>query len=88
MPNLKDRSGNEDAADRPDRYGRPPECPQCGSAEVIPIVYGFPGHRMLEKAKRGQIALGGCVISGDDPQWQCSSCRHSWGGFDPEPSAE
>lgn len=34
-------------------------CPECGSQEVLPIVYGLPGSDMLEMSERGEILLGG-----------------------------
>jgi DNA-directed RNA polymerase subunit RPC12/RpoP len=55
-----------------------PVCPKCGSTEVVRIVYGLPGPELLEEAKRGQIALGGCCVTGNDPQWHCHECGHRW----------
>lgn len=48
-------------------------CPRCGN-ELLPIVYGMPGPEMLEKAERGEIYLGGCVITPDDPKYYCDAC--------------
>ena len=48
-------------------------CPICGS-ELIPIVYGMPGPEMLKKAERGEIYLGGCLITPDDPKYYCDDC--------------
>ncbi|GAB2645431.1 hypothetical protein ACWDYH_03285 [Nocardia goodfellowii] len=36
-------------------------------------------------AVRGDIRLGGCVVSADDPQWECSRCKQLW--RDPEGAA-
>ena len=41
---------------------------------MLPIVFGFPMPEMLEAAERGEIALGGCVVTGEDPTHQCSAC--------------
>jgi len=41
-------------------------CRLCGG-RTIPIAYGFPGDDLFEAAERGEIVLGGCVLSGDDP---------------------
>ena len=54
-------------------------CPRCGSNTVLPILYGLPAGEAVEEAKRGEIALGGCCISDDMPQWHCSECEHRWG---------
>ena len=49
-----------------------PKCEKCG-ATTIPIVYGYPSGSMFRDAARGKIALGGCVIFGNDPRWKCSA---------------
>jgi hypothetical protein len=56
-------------------------CVQCGSHEVIPIVYGLPDAELLEQAEAGEIWLGGCVVEEDSPVWHCSDCGHEWGRF-------
>jgi len=56
-----------------------PACPECGTSEnVIPIIYGYPGPELREAADRGEVWLGGCVITGDDPLWHCKDCGKSW----------
>ncbi len=65
-----------EAAVAPDEYV---ECGECGSnTNVIPIVYGHPGPELREAAERGEVFLGGCVITEDDPLWYCRDCEHSW----------
>jgi hypothetical protein len=54
-------------------------CVQCGSQEVIPIVYGLPDAELLEQAEAGEVSLGGCVVEEDSPVWHCSDCGHEWG---------
>lgn len=55
-------------------------CPRCGSARVIPIVYGDPTYETFKRAGRGEIALGGCLI--DSPTHQCKNCGLSFGGLE------
>ena len=50
------------------------ECPFCESEETIPIVYGLPGPELLAEAGRGEVALGGCVITFDSPDHKCTDC--------------
>lgn len=57
------------------------QCLECGSGEVIPIEYGLPGKEMSDRAERGEILLGGCVVSEDSPVWHCKDCGHQWGRF-------
>jgi hypothetical protein len=52
----------------------PEPCPQCGSLDIVPIMYGLPGPEAMEAAEQGKIALGGCCVSDHDPQKQCKAC--------------
>lgn len=51
----------------------------CGASEVLRIVYGLPDVELAEEAELGKVALGGCVITGEDPEWQCAKCGREWG---------
>ena len=53
-------------------------CPKC-CHNAIPIMYGYPSPEMFEAAEAGKIALGGCVIGDNDPDWKCAECDHVWG---------
>lgn len=53
-------------------------CPQCGSEDVIGIVYGYPTEETLERAKAGEVRLGGCVVDYCDPNRYCKNCGHEW----------
>ena len=53
-------------------------CPQCGSTTVAAIAYGLPGPELWEAAGRGEVALGGCVVTGCDPKHACRDCGHEW----------
>jgi len=57
---------------------QPPECPSCGSSDVVPIVYGMPDAELAEASNKGEVELGGCVIMVDDPKWRCKACGHGW----------
>ncbi len=55
------------------------QCPDCGDAgKVVPIVYGRPGKDLLEASKRGEVVLGGCIESADNPRWHCNACGREW----------
>ena len=55
-----------------------PPCPICGRPGV-PIEYGMPGPEMVDEAEAGRIVLGGCVVTGYDPDWACTGPeRHVW----------
>ena len=56
------------------RRTKPKICPKCGSSEVVPIVYGYPLESLLKAAEKGRVELGGCCITGDDPNFRCKTC--------------
>ena len=53
-------------------------CPKCGSRDVVPILYGLPGPETMAEAERGEIVLGGCVITGRDPRKRCMACGENF----------
>ena len=55
-------------------------CPKCGK-EGVPIVYGKPGRKTMEKADEKKVYLGGCVIRKDvpNPKYHCYHCGNNWG---------
>lgn len=53
-------------------------CPRCGSSKVIPIQYGYPAPEAFEAAERGEIVLGGSIVSSENPEWLCASCHGVW----------
>ena len=63
----------------PDRRQKPEKCPKCGSAKVLPILYGFPSAEALKAGLESKIKLGGCVIKDGAPIWHCAECGHEWG---------
>ena len=53
-------------------------CPKCRKKEAVKILYGFPTFEAIEEARKGTIHLGGCIITGLDPQWHCNKCGYEW----------
>jgi predicted RNA-binding Zn-ribbon protein involved in translation (DUF1610 family) len=58
---------------------RSSSCPSCGEDEVLRIQYGYPSPELIEDARRGEVELGGCCISDENPVWRCRTCGHEWG---------
>lgn len=50
------------------------QCPKCGK-NLVEIVYGMPAPELFEAAERGEVILGGCCFSGDDPKYHCKNCN-------------
>ena len=53
-----------------------PACPRCGGLGV-PLMFGLPVPEARQAAVDGQLALGGCLLPEDPPNWQCAR-RHTW----------
>ncbi len=49
-------------------------CPACGSDETVEILYGMPTVEAYEAEKRGEIYIGGCCVSENDPERICKRC--------------
>jgi hypothetical protein len=49
-------------------------CPRCGSREATTIAYGFPTDQMSEAARRGEVAIGGCLPM--SAEWECRACGY------------
>jgi predicted RNA-binding Zn-ribbon protein involved in translation (DUF1610 family) len=41
---------------------------------MVPIVFGLPLPETFEAAERGEIAVGGCILTGEDPTHRCAAC--------------
>lgn len=58
-------------------------CPKCGGRSGVPIFYGYPDpdsmDPLMEAAREGIVAIGGCCISCNDPEWHCKACGWEWG---------
>lgn len=54
------------------------KCSNCGSTNVLGILYGMPTHEAFLKAEAGEIKLGGCCITDSDPEYYCKDCEHEW----------
>jgi hypothetical protein len=61
------------------------KCPTCKAGNLIPIIYGMPGHELMEQSGRGEIELGGCSVTevfdpergfvSGDPELHCPKCE-------------
>ncbi|HWS35461.1 MAG TPA: hypothetical protein VN408_22320 [Actinoplanes sp.] len=51
-------------------------CPDCGTAGV-PLIFGYPVREAQEAAALGELALGGCLMPTEPPNWQCPN-GHRW----------
>ena len=50
-------------------------CPRChAAARMLPIVFGLPMPELVAAADRGEVALGGCLMTGEDPTHRCAAC--------------
>lgn len=52
-------------------------CPTCGK-KLLNIVYGMPDTETIERAKREELFLGGCMVEDNQPKYHCNNCRRSY----------
>jgi hypothetical protein len=54
---------------------KPEKCPNC-DAPVYRILYGEPmmSEEDYFKTYGEHVIHGGCLLTGDDPEWACSKC--------------
>jgi hypothetical protein len=53
-------------------------CPACTKAKLVPIVYGLPGMELQRDSENGLVSLGGCVVTGNDPELECLGCEEKF----------
>lgn len=53
-------------------------CPKCGERSGVEIICGYPTVDLFERAELGEIFLGGCVLTEDQPDRHCTACEHEW----------
>ena len=56
------------------------KCPKCKQGKLLLIVYGHPTKVAEEAAKTGDILLGGCCVTDNDPTFGCNKCGANFGG--------
>ncbi len=58
-------------------------CPHCGSKNTVPIMYGLPvfSPQMEKKLNEGRLQLGGCCLTGNDPDRYCNNCQKEFSTF-------
>src|SRR6218665_3031982 len=53
-------------------HGTETTCPVCKSTKnSIPVVYGKPSASGIQRAEKGGIRLGGCIVTEDSPKHYC-----------------
>jgi hypothetical protein len=54
------------------KKGHKPSCVGGHTDHIIPISYGLPTGETMNKAKKGLVHLGGCMVSDCDPKYYCT----------------
>lgn len=49
------------------------KCPKCGE-NLVEIIYGMPSSELFEAEERGEVVIGGCEVTGNDPAYRCKKC--------------
>lgn len=55
---------------------KPRRCPACKATKIASILYGYPAFssKLETDLEEKRVVFGGCVITDDDPRWQCTEC--------------
>ena len=53
-------------------------CPECHAQEGVNIVYGYPTQETFELVKEGRLAIGGCIVDDENPDYKCMKCGYQW----------
>jgi len=58
-----------------------PVCPECNKNNVALIFWGYPGDMdwYVKAIQEKEIVGGGCLVSENDPKWECTNCYWQWG---------
>jgi len=61
-----------------------PPCPECNSKNTAFIFWGYPGDMdwYLKAIDEKKIVPGGCMVTDNDPKWECNDCPNRWGERD------
>jgi hypothetical protein len=43
--------------------------PKGGTPRLVPLVMGLPRRETVERANRGEVILGGCIVTGFEPKY-------------------
>jgi hypothetical protein len=59
-------------------------CPHCASPNTAIIFWGLPGNieEIEKEIRKKKVVLGGCIVSENDPKWECTDCQFRWGKRD------
>ena len=52
------------------------KCPNCKSTNHAEILCGLPAdiREIEEQLERKEIVLGGCIVTNNNPKWECNDC--------------
>lgn len=55
---------------------KPKRCKACRSSRIAYILHGMPAMdaQMERDIQEGRLVLGGCCVTEDDAEWQCTTC--------------
>lgn len=58
---------------------KPRKCPICGG-KVATVLYGEPigSKKLYDDLEAKRVVLGGCIVTGHDPTWQCTKCEQEF----------
>ena len=60
------------------------KCPKCNNENFAKILWGYfpPTDEIENGLNREEYTMGGCLVTDNDPKWECNDCNHRWGERD------
>ncbi|MGH7824858.1 MAG: hypothetical protein ACREQ7_06740 [Candidatus Binatia bacterium] len=62
------------------RARKTPACPECGSADIVPIIHGVPTPAQNKALKKGKAVLANREEWEGMAEWYCKACGCDWSG--------
>ena len=79
---MSQAAPTDQAPDQPrrrERRSRRKTCPTCRKAdEVVEILYGMPTEEAWQAGQRGELQIGGCCVTPEQPTKHCKRCDESF----------
>ena len=80
LPQMAMGKETSEAFSKQMNAGYGPRCPKCGSENIARIIWGDPVFYdgLIQDIDEGRVHIGGCCVTGDDPEWHCNDCEEEF----------
>jgi hypothetical protein len=68
------------AKSKPPKTNKVPNCPECGSPTVIPVVHGIATPALQRAIEKGEAIISNREEWEGLTEWYCKTCGCDWSG--------